>query len=329
MLVVQAAETPDLWFRAEVKSWPAAIARTTAVVCGAAGKIALAFSDAGVLAFAWLTLGELVLFEAGLWLVYRRDQHPQHGRWRWDRAAALALAREAGVFALAATLGGIAFRIDQLCVPPLLGDAAAGQYFAALRLIEVPTFVAASLATALFPLLAHDEHALRDGRFESVVALLASVAWVTAVATTLLGPWLIGVFFGAAYQPAAHALVVRAWAMLPFFSSMVRAQILAALRAPGIQLVSVLFGLALQTPLGLLLIPRFGLTGAALAFFTTEMLNAWLLPLFLPNLRATLAPQFRGWWLPWWPRAWPRLIGLLSRETPTATPTATTHVASP
>lgn len=329
MLFVQALETPDLWFRARVQSWPTALARTIAVVAGAAGKILLAMQGAGLVAFAWLTLGELCLFEAMLWLLYRRSDAPRV-KWRWDTATARSLTGESAMFAIAATLGGIAFRVDQLAVAWLLGDSAAGQYFAALRLIEIPTFVAASLSAALLPALARNEHAVADGQFERSVGLMAGIAWLTAIATTLLGPLVLRVFFGQDYAAASGALILRAWALLPFFSVLIRTNVITATRSAPLQLVGVLVNFVAQLGFGLLLIPSLGLTGAALAFLCAELAGAWLFPLFHPALRPMIRAQTIAWLLPWRPAAWPQLLGLLrSGESTTESRGITQSASSP
>lgn len=310
MLIVQAFETPDLWFRAEVRSWPTAIARTVAVVASAGVRCLLVLQGAGLAAFAWVAVAELVAFETGICFFYRREHRPRP-RWHWHAPTAKALIREAGGFAVAATLGGLAFRVDQLCVGAYLGDSAAGIYFAALRLIEIPTFVAVSIASALFPLLAGDDRAIEDGRFETAVGVVAALGWITAIGTTIVGPWINAFVFGPAYAEAAPALILRAWAMLPLFSGMVRVHLVAIARSPSTQLVTVAFGFALQLGLNLLLIPPLGLAGAALAFLGAELGMAWLLPLFLPTLRPALGPQWRAWLLPWQPAQWPRLLAML------------------
>lgn len=313
MLLVQAAEVPDLWFRAHVQSWPTALARTLAVVAGAVAKVVLALQGAGVAAFAWLTLAELILFETALWIVFRRTPTTPL-RWHWDSGTARLLAGEAGMFALAATLGGIAFRLDQLAVAWLLGDAAAGQYFAALRLIEIPTFVAASLSAALLPALARDENAIADGRFKRAVGLMAGAAWFTALGTTLLGPLVLRIFFGADYAAAGPALILRAWALLPFFTVLIRTNVIAATRSAGLQLWSALANAVTQLAFGWLFIPTLGLSGAGLAFLCSELLGAWLFPIFFPALRPMLRPQAAAWFLPWRPSAWPELLSLLRAE---------------
>jgi PST family polysaccharide transporter len=306
MLAVQAFETPDLWFRGQVTSWPTTLARGTAVVASAAAKCVLAYAGAPLIDFAWLSLAELVAFQAGLWLAYRRDFRLVGG-WCWNVPLARRLCSECAWYAVAATIGGIAFRVDQLMVATWLGEAAAGVYFAALRLIEIPTFIAVSTAAALFPALASGDP-LKNGRYESTTGVLIALGGATAVAFSVLAPWGVPLVFGREYEAAVGALVLRSWAMLPFFGSMVRTQWLTVARRPGAQFALVVAGFAVHLAFNAWLIPRWGIDGASGAFLLTELASAWILPALLPGVRASLRPQFSGWLLPLRPAWWRQLL---------------------
>lgn len=298
LLVLQALETADLWFRAEVRSGPTVIVRSIAVFGSSLVKIALALHGASVGAFAWVAAAEVLVFGVGLIAFFRSENH---GRitWRWDGRLAARLVRESWIFGAAGALGGLAFRLDQMAVATWLGDAAAGVYFAVLRLVEIPTFVAASFGTALFPQLAHGTREELAARLRASCGVMAAVAWLTALVTSATAPWMMRTVFGEAYAAAWPVLVLRAWSTLPYFCGIVRANYLAAIGAPRGQMISVAVTAALQSVALAVLLPRLGLAGAAAAFLFTELANAWLVPVLVPALRPCLVPQWQGWGLPW------------------------------
>jgi O-antigen/teichoic acid export membrane protein len=87
----------------------------------------------------------------------------------------------------------------------------AGRYLAALALTRVPLFLFNAVLAALLPTLAHlasvgqrQEFASILGRLTTgVVLVIAGVSGIAAVA----GPWLLRLFFGAAYSLPASGLV--------------------------------------------------------------------------------------------------------------------------
>lgn len=311
LLPLQAGDVTDCWFRSRVESRPVALVRSVAVFTGAIAKLALVAVGADVVAFAWVYSLEAAAFTGALFWRFRRD-HAAVREWHWCAATARALLREGWGYALAATIGGLAFRFDQFAVAAKLGDDAAGIYYGALRIVEIPAFVATATAGALFPALAAADTALAlRARLEQVFGVVSALAWITGLGLTLLGPWCINLLLGPAYAAAGPALALQGWAALFYFTGMVRAHYLAVHAAPGTQLLTALAALVTQVALNTVLVPSLGLAGAALAFLGTQFVGAWILPLILPALRPCLGPQWRGLMAPWQPRRWRELRALI------------------
>ena len=304
ILVAQAGEVADCWFRSRVQSRAVVVIRGSVIVAGAGVKLALVAAGAGITAFAWVYSAEAAAFVILLIACSRmvRDRAPA---WRFDGATAVELVREGWGFALAGFLAALAVRMDQVAVAGILGDAAAGLYYGALRLMEFPVLVATATAASLFPALAvADEDPVMHAKLETVFGLIALISWVTAIGATITGAWLIPAVLGNAYRGSWPVFAIQGWASLFYFSGFVRANYLALRRAPGAQAVAAGMALGVQVVFNALLVPRLGITGAALAFLMTQVFNAWILPLLLPPLRPCLALQARGLLAPWIPSKW-------------------------
>jgi PST family polysaccharide transporter len=312
ILAAQAGEVADCWFRSRVQSRIVVVIRGSVIVCGALTKLALVALGAGLVAFAWVYMVEAAAFVTGLVICSRRgrDHTPP---WSFEGSVALGLLREGWGFALAGFLGALAIRVDQIAVAGMLGDSAAGLYYGALRLMEVPIFVASVTAASLFPGLAiADEDPVMHARLETVFGLMSAIAWLTAIGASIAGPWLIPVLLGNAYRGAWPVLVIHGWAALFFFSGMIRANYLALRSAPGTQAIAAAMALGIQVLLNTMLVRRFGISGAALSFLFTQLFGAWLLPLLLPPLRPCLLPQLRGLLAPWQPRRWREFVAAVN-----------------
>jgi O-antigen/teichoic acid export membrane protein len=308
IIVAQAGEVADCWFRSRVQSRAVVVIRGSVIVVGAGVKLILVAAGAGIVAFAWVYTVEAAAFAAGLVICSRtaRDRTPP---WRFDGATALALLRDGWGFALAGFLGALAIRMDQIAVAGMLGDAAAGLYYGALRLMELPILVATATAASLFPALAiADDDPVMHARLETVFGMISLIAWLTAIGATVTGPWIIPTLLGDAYRAAWPVFVIHGWAALFFFSGLIRAYYLALRRAPGAQAIAAGSALAVQVLCNYVLVPRYGISGAAMAFLLTQLFNAWILPLLLPPLRPCLMLQARGLVAPWKPGRWREFI---------------------
>jgi O-antigen/teichoic acid export membrane protein len=308
ILVAQAGEVADCWFRSRVQSRAVVVIRGGVIIVGAGVKLILVAAGAGIVAFAWVYTVEAAAFALGLAIcsLTARDHSPA---WRFDGATALSLLREGSGFALAGLLGALAIRMDQIAVAGTLGDTAAGLYYGALRLMELPILVATATAASLFPALAMaDDDPVMHSRLETVFGLISLVSWVTAIGATVTGPWLIPALLGEAYRPAWPVFVIHGWAALFYFSGLIRANYLALRRAPGAQAIAAASALGVQVLCNFILVPRYGISGAAMAFFLTQVFNAWILPLVLAPLRPCLVLQARGLFAPWRPSRWKEFI---------------------
>jgi Na+-driven multidrug efflux pump len=107
---------------------------------------------------------------------------------------------------------------------------------------------------------------------------------------------------------------IHGWAALFFFSSLIRANYLTLRRAPGAQAVASGLTLLVQMAFNFILVSKYGIAGAAIAFLLTQLFNGFALPLLLPQLRPCLLPQIRGLFAPLRPSKWRSLIATASGQ---------------
>lgn len=182
------------------------------------------------------------------------------------RAAYLSRGIRMGLWFEASNLITIAAgRIDLLVVLALLGEASAGRYSVALTVGAIVALVPLALSYATFPRIAYSDAeaarhlALRSWRVSGVAALATGA--VLAVAT----PFVIPIAFGSAFQGAVipSLLLILGSALAGGQWTLARA--LAAEGRPRMLLGSFTLSLLTMVTLDLLLIPVWGLSGAAIA----------------------------------------------------------------
>ena len=223
------------------------------------------------------------------------------GRWsgRWRRTIVwwpgLATVRHWLIVAwpllLNGLLIGLFFRLDTYVIQAARGDAELGLYDAAYRFINVALLLPPYVTMALFPTFARqaerDPAALRR-TLRQAIGYLLILALPAAVATTTLSDWLIWLLAGPAFLPgSSEALRVLIW-FLPF--SYVNGLVQYALIALDRQrVITGAFALTVAFNLGanLLLVPSFGLHGAAAVTVLSEIV---LLAPLLSATRRALGP---------------------------------------
>jgi O-antigen/teichoic acid export membrane protein len=179
------------------------------------------------------------------------------------------LLRRSVRFGIRAWLGSFATRLNARADQVLMGfistEAALGIYAVAVNGAEILLYIPTAAATALLPLAAlHDSQrgaALTMRAFRRVFF----VTGVTVLAAAVVGPPLYPVLFGSAFEPSVIPFLILLPGAIGYAASIVFSNGLIGMSSPGRSslgpVVSVVTGLALA----LLLIPRMGATGAALA----------------------------------------------------------------
>jgi O-antigen/teichoic acid export membrane protein len=221
---------------------------------------------------AVIPLAELVNLAWAL-TVIEMDRRP---RPRFDRAVLVSLLRES----LPAAIGGIAVvlysRTDNLFLGWFVGDRGLGEYAVAFRLTEPFLLLCSSFSLSLYATLS--EHATatspeRLGRtLRSGLAIAGSIGVFSGVLLTLVARPLLG-WISPEYAASAHILQFLAWSIL--FKG-INAQLTAYISSRGrfrqLTLIT-LIDLGANLFLNVLLVPRFGAIGAALAVLATEGMN--------------------------------------------------------
>lgn len=311
--VPQALEVTDLWFQKEIQSRCTAIARGVAALLGAGVKLKLVQMNAPLTWFAFALGLDLALAATALVWTYQQ-RGGRISEWRFCRATARQLLREALPLIGAGLLVAVYLRVEQVLVRELLGDGAAGVYFAAARLAEQWLVLPGLLVTSVYPLLVGSQsgdspnHA---GRMQQLFDALTLLGLLIALGVAAFGPWLVPLIFGEKYRAAVPVLLVLAWTAPVIFNGAARAQYFLLENLTFYHVPSALIGIAVNVSVGLWALPRFGPVGAAASALGGYVCSAFVTSWLFPPLRACARLQTRAFLLPFAPHR----IGELWRHT--------------
>ena len=297
-LAFYAALPIDALFRARLTMRYAAVARSGAMAASALFRAILIVGGAGVVLFAAAPVVEACVCAIVLAVLLRRSgTQLREGTFR-PRALAAAV-RESWPVWLATVCGLLYMRGDLLLLGQLANQQDVGVYAVASKLSEVLYIVPVVLAEALFPHLIRAkggpavEYA---GRAQLFADVLVASTIVAVAAGLLIATPLIPAVFGRPYEPAVEVFWVHAWSALFVTLAVARTKWLVTeglqRYEPALTLIAALAVLGLNV----LLIPRLGPVGAAIAAVAGSGLAVVGAPLFFPRLRPLGIMQLRALW---------------------------------
>jgi len=159
-------------------------------------------------------------------------------------------------------------RLDIVLVGMLRGPAEAAVYTAATRFLVIGQLGVQSINMAAQPrlaeLLALKDRERANTMYRTATAWTIAVTWPIYVLSALFAPVLLGVF-GRGYSDGADVVVLLSCTMLLATACGMVDMVLTMAGRTSWNLANYLVALALNVGLGLLLIPRYGMLGAAIA----------------------------------------------------------------
>lgn len=229
---------------------------------------------------AMYLLGSAVAF--GVAIAALRQRFPPVGMGDIDRATVRELFRGGGPLGAASALNMALLRVDAVLLQAMKGPVAVGLYGIAYRFLDSFLFVAYGLGVVAVPRIARSGWSEEGTQgFNGVLAAMLAFYVPLGVGGVFLGRWAVTLLFGERYAEAggavrwlAPAAAFYAVAYLCRFCSVAlgkRRQITAVAGA----------ALGANVVANLVVIPRYGYTGAAAVTFFSEVLEAVLLTVVL------------------------------------------------
>jgi O-antigen/teichoic acid export membrane protein len=184
------------------------------------------------------------------------------------------LVRKSLPFAMVGVFYGIYSNIDIVMVSHLKGDAAAGVYSAAFRMITALMFIPYAFSSSVFPLMARLSRDSRRGLERAYVSsfrYLSYLAIPIAIGTTLTADRIIVRFYGGGFEGSAQALQVLIWGGALMFLNSLLMNVLLSINREKINMKIAAAGVLLNVVLNLLLIPKYSYMGAGIATVAAEL----------------------------------------------------------
>jgi O-antigen/teichoic acid export membrane protein len=230
-------------------------------------RIILIQRQAPLVAFAWAGLAEGVFSSVGLAIAYQTSGK-WLAKWRFCITCAKQLLLDSFPLIFSSIMVMVYMRIDQVMLAEMLGDNEVGIYSAAVRLAEAWYFIPMAIVASVFPLIVEaKKHSEADfyGKLQKLYNLMALLAYLVIVPTTLLSGWIVHLIFGDAYAKAAFMLAILVWASLFVNLGLVKGAFLTAMNWTKLYFATIFLGCFVNIILNFVLIPTHGGVGAAIA----------------------------------------------------------------
>lgn len=260
-------------------------------------RLALALLSSSLIAFAWILIVEWAVRSALLKLSTRSLPALGVARSKSTLSTAIGMLRESIPLLLSDLAVMVYMRVDQFMIAGLLDATQVGLYSAIVMLAGVPLVLPVLLLRGALPALSRkfdEDPEAMERILVQIMRYMFLLHVALAVLLALVAEAVVTTLYGEAYQSATLAFRVQVVGAPFVVLDVLSASWLVLKRYTSFALWRALLGATVNVGLNTVLIPRFGIAGAACAtvcaFVTAAFLSDALFsrtrPLFLLKVRA-------------------------------------------
>lgn len=278
----------DFYFQSKVLSRFTVYASIFSLVVSILVKIILILYKAPLSAFVYAWLLEIIILSLAYLFVYFRNGL-FFSNWRFKKNWAVTLLKDSIPLLLGSIFIVVHMKIDQIMINSMLGAAEVGKYSVAVTLSEGWYFLPVIFVTSLFPAIINAKESNRElyyDRLKNLYRLMFYLALIVAVPITFSADWIITVFFGVDFLAAAQILKIHIWAGIFVFLGVASTRWLIVENLQIFSTINTGLGALLNIILNYILIPKYGIVGAAWATLISYFFSGFFVYLLFKKTRS-------------------------------------------
>jgi O-antigen/teichoic acid export membrane protein len=277
----QSLTVVDSYFQSEVKSKYIMQVQIIGNLISAALKMIFIMNNAPLIYFIYSFAFDVLLLSIGYFIVYQRQGRTLF-KWSFDRTLAWKLLHYSWPLIVSGIMVSVYMKIDQLMLKEMLGDkgtAEAGAYATVVSFSEALNFVPVAIVSSLFPAILNarrDDQARYKKRLGNLFDLMVWLSLSFAIFITFAAP-LIYKLFKPEYASSAPVLSMHVWGSIFVFLGVASGQFLIAEGYSKLTFVRTGIGAIVNIILNIILIPKWGMMGTAVATVTAYFISTFFI----------------------------------------------------
>ncbi len=266
-MVFQTSLVIDYAFQSQVKAKFPSIAKSVALTLSALVKISLVYMQLDMMFLVISYLLDQILIALLLMLLYLSKKQPNF-LFVFNVQLVRPLLKSAWPMVMSTVAIILYMRVDQIMIKNMLGSEQLGLYAAMTRIYEGWVIVPVILCASLLPAIIKSKSLLREEYEKRLSLLFSLVFWASigaAVITTFFSEVIVKFTFGVEYVQASSVFVIIMWSAAFAALGSVTLRYFVAESMEKKIAIRTIIALIINIFLNLVLIPIYGIEGAAIA----------------------------------------------------------------
>jgi len=285
-LPFQCFDTINYWYQSKMRSKSAVLVQVLAHFIASCYKVFLLVTGKTVIWFGFALTLEIILAAAGYLAMYSRENGP---KLEVSASTAKRLLISCGPFIVANLMVVVYAQIDRIMIKQMLNsNSDVGLYSAAVTICQLFGFLPITLLEAMRPLVVEGKKQGEEQfnlRFRQLSAAILWSCIVFSVGVLIFSKLIIYILYGTEYLAASTCLKIVVWyTAFSYLGSARNLWLICENQSKKVMIFSGI-GAVVNVIINYLLIPEWGINGAAFATLITQIFSNFIIPSVLPSTR--------------------------------------------
>lgn len=284
-LVFDVFGTINYWFQYRLQSKVSAIVTFIAYAITAAYKVFLIVTGKGVVPFALATSIDYICVGTLLFIAYKKSGGADFSfSWEYGKK----MLSKSCHFILPGLMVAIYAQTDKIMLKQMISEAEIGFYATAVSISGIWCFVLSAIIDSVYPSIMkanNESEELFVKRNKQLYAMIFYISVFVSLMFTVFAELVINIMYGREFLSAVAPLRIITWYTAFSYLGVARnAWIVCKNRQKKLIYVYALSALS-NVLLNIILIPKLGASGAAIASLVAQIMTTMIIPFFMKDFR--------------------------------------------
>ncbi|WP_207258423.1 flippase [Pseudomonas sp. FW305-70] len=269
----------DFYFQSQIQAKYSSLCKSTSLIITSSVKVALIFYKSNLIWFVVITALEQAILATFLIIVFSRTNLLTFF-FKFNTQDAKEMLTSCWPMVISSVAILIYMRIDQIMIRHMLGLREVGIYSAAAKLFDAWFLLPYTLTISLLPIISklkQENSSFYKLRLTQFFSMIIWTCMLVAIITTFTSEYIIKLSFGDEYKEAALVLTIMMWTAVFSATGSVSARYFSAERMEKKIATRTIASAILNIILNFVLIPIYGIIGAAIATLTCTIFANYLI----------------------------------------------------
>lgn len=287
-LIFQSFEAINYWYQAKLLSKTTSIITSIARTVVGVYKIVLLITRKSVVWFAAANAVEYIVVGFLLLIMYRKNC-AEGQKLSFSFSHGKDILSRSHHFILSGFMVALYTQMDIIMLRYFCGDRAVGFYSTAVTICALWNFVLSAIIDSARPVIFESYNngdiGLYKKRLTQLYSAVVYISVAAAIVITALSRYIILILYGSAYLPAQNGLCILTWATLFSYLGVARSLWVVPHGQQVYEKYIAAVGVISNLIMNLIMIPRWGANGAAIATLLTQVISNCVCSVIFKPLR--------------------------------------------